>query len=714
MSGNRAITLTLSVRDADSVKRSLEGIGPAGEQALQRLEAAAQRAQGRAGAGGGGGGMAGLGQTIGQAGFQLQDFAVQVQGGTSALTALSQQGSQFLGIFGAGGAIAGAVLAAGLLATQFLTGGDAAKALNDALKAQADLYERLNDAAQRRGEGQADELQRVLRLRDYYASLTEEQRRGVEVQQRLADTAAQVQATRTLDGATSRVRGLLSVGQNDEFGLARTPEGLRAVEAAYQGIDVASGNASAQLQRYIGALDEAIARNPRHASTLTEARDAAAALADVMARVDAAARAAGRGIDEAGLAALRLAQQNAASSVGVGLNAQLMQAQQVAQRYARGDVAGARALTRQAEIDQRAETLAEQARQEARRAFPEGTDRTTIDAAVNARRDEIDRTARSLAETERRNRDAEAAAREAEANARRGGRAGEAAARREAREAARLAERDLASEERGNAAAVRELEQALRAVETPLERHFRQIVELGELQDRLAEAGQPLATEDYDRLVRGYDQQLEQAEAAANRTNSAARELGMTFSSAFEDAIVKGKDLQEVLQGVAEDLARIILRQAVVNPLANAASGAVGQAGNFLGSLFSGTGGAAAPVVASALGNAFFGGRLTAFAAGGVVDRATVVPMALMGEAGPEAVVPLKRGRDGKLGIAGQGGGGGMVYSPTINIDARGADPSVVPMIRQAVEIAVARSKAETFAEIQRGGRAAKVVGRRG
>jgi len=48
-----------------------------------------------------------------QVGYQVGDFAVQIQGGTNALVALGQQGSQLLGIFGAGGAIAGAFLAIG-------------------------------------------------------------------------------------------------------------------------------------------------------------------------------------------------------------------------------------------------------------------------------------------------------------------------------------------------------------------------------------------------------------------------------------------------------------------------------------------------------------------------------------------------------------------------------------------------------------------------
>ena len=62
-----------------------------------------------------------------QVGYQVQDFAVQVQGGTSALVALGQQGSQLLGIFGPYGAIAGMILAIGTgLAGAFMAAKSAA------------------------------------------------------------------------------------------------------------------------------------------------------------------------------------------------------------------------------------------------------------------------------------------------------------------------------------------------------------------------------------------------------------------------------------------------------------------------------------------------------------------------------------------------------------------------------------------------------------
>lgn len=84
--------------------------------------------------------------------------------------------------------------------------------------------------------------------------------------------------------------------------------------------------------------------------------------------------------------------------------------------------------------------------------------------------------------------------------------------------------------------------------------------------------------------------------------------------------------------------------------------------------------------VASAKGNAFSGGDLVPFAYGGVVNRATTFPMAdgrigLMGEAGPEAILPLKRDSQGRLGVS---AGGSQtvnnVTNVTMNVKATDAD----------------------------------------
>lgn len=81
-----------------------------------------------------------------QSGYQIQDFIVQVQGGQSALVALSQQGSQLLGVFGTGGAVAGALLTLGTVIVGFLIAGMdnasvSTKALTDSQKRLADIFQ---------------------------------------------------------------------------------------------------------------------------------------------------------------------------------------------------------------------------------------------------------------------------------------------------------------------------------------------------------------------------------------------------------------------------------------------------------------------------------------------------------------------------------------------------------------------------------------------
>jgi lambda family phage tail tape measure protein len=80
------------------------------------------------------------------------------------------------------------------------------------------------------------------------------------------------------------------------------------------------------------------------------------------------------------------------------------------------------------------------------------------------------------------------------------------------------------------------------------------------------------------------------------------------------------------------------------------------------------------------------------FAKGGIVSQPTAFPMrgatGLMGEAGPEAIMPLTRGPDGRLGV--QAGGGGRPVTVVMNI----ATPDVQGFQRSQSQIAAQASRA--------------------
>lgn len=110
-----------------------------------------------------------------------------------------------------------------------------------------------------------------------------------------------------------------------------------------------------------------------------------------------------------------------------------------------------------------------------------------------------------------------------------------------------------------------------------------------------------LAEEEATALARIADDETKKASAAA-------RELGLTFTSAFEDAVIAGKKLSDVLKGLAADIARIIFRKTVTEPLAGAVS---------------------------SIASEFFKGLFKKSAVGGPISGPSIV-----GEHGPEVFVP--------------------------------------------------------------------------
>lgn len=165
---------------------------------------------------------------------------------------------------------------------------------------------------------------------------------------------------------------------------------------------------------------------------------------------------------------------------------------------------------------------------------------------------------------------------------------------------------------------------------------------------------------DDDTLALSVDLDGTAALAVLDDLESRSARFGRALTSALSGAVTGGKGLEEVLRTVGLRLSDIAL-SAGLKPLENL----VGQVtGGLIGSLTSGLGSALGTGVA-AFAHGGVPGRVMPFADGGVVAAPTYFPMAgatgLMGEAGAEAILPLKRGADGALGVAADGAGAGTV-----------------------------------------------------
>jgi phage-related minor tail protein len=137
-----------------------------------------------------------------------------------------------------------------------------------------------------------------------------------------------------------------------------------------------------------------------------------------------------------------------------------------------------------------------------------------------------------------------------------------------------------------------------------------------------------------DRSLSGTLDDAEQLSAVFTDLEARSRSFGLALTGALKGAVVDGKGLESVLRGLALRMSDIALSVGL-KPLE--------------GLLSSG--------ISNLLGGA------TPFAKGGVVSSPTYFSsgggLGLMGEAGAEAILPLRRGPDGALGVAAEGGGGG-------------------------------------------------------
>jgi hypothetical protein len=153
-----------------------------------------------------------------------------------------------------------------------------------------------------------------------------------------------------------------------------------------------------------------------------------------------------------------------------------------------------------------------------------------------------------------------------------------------------------------------------------------------------------------------------------SQLNKVAVDLGYSFQSAFEGAIIEGKRFHDVLLGLAQDIEKILLRKTITQPLADAISSMFAGGGLSYSQQVSRFGGGVNTytpptnvqnmTIRSAKGNVF---SYVPFASGGVIDGPISFPMTggkrgLAGEAGKEAILPLMRTSSGDLGVRSTGG----------------------------------------------------------
>ncbi len=129
-----------------------------------------------------------------------------------------------------------------------------------------------------------------------------------------------------------------------------------------------------------------------------------------------------------------------------------------------------------------------------------------------------------------------------------------------------------------------------------------------------------------------------------------SRAVGRGLRGAFEVLVFDGAKLSDALREVSSAIS-VAAYNAAITPVQNHVGGLVAT----------GIEAVVGSLVPFANGGSFTSGRVVPFATGGVVNSPTYFPMrgatGLMGEAGPEAIMPLSRGADGRLGVRSDGGG---------------------------------------------------------
>ena len=214
--------------------------------------------------------------------------------------------------------------------------------------------------------------------------------------------------------------------------------------------------------------------------------------------------------------------------------------------------------------------------------------------------------------------------------------------------------------------------------------------------------------------------------------DNALEQVAVNGFKKLEDTLVKFAEtgklaFKDLVRSIISDLTRLSIRQTITRPLFNAFTnlfspvslpttkgiGPVADLATYASDISGFNAGLAAmnDIEAgrrNALGNAFAKNGVVPYYKGGVVNRPTMFQyggsnLGIMGEAGPEAILPLQRGRGGRLGVAMQGGGGGTTNvnytGPTLNFNGDEFVPKSA--VGDIISAAAARGESRTISSLK-------------
>jgi len=598
-----------------------------------------------------------------QVGYQLGDFAVQVQSGTNVAVAFGQQMSQLLGIFGPAGAIAGAGVA---IATAFIAPlidakksakdlNNEVQSLDETLKRYAQTQEALSkgltfeeDVAQRALEKAKKDLQDIedafsgfktgkISSQAYLTALVPfAEQLGLGPISQIEDAeAAIVKAKERVQKLTEKLNAENKKSLEDSIRLRKQELELARVEVEFGSDSIQyvetkneqelknlqiklkqkaeTGGITAEEQKLINAIISATKQQQKIREELAGSKSEAKGLADALR--DAASA------------------MSSLQSFGQGLerSLEIARAKAVAIKNETSEAVAGQVAGMRFDLEQRRQA-----------AIEAGVDPIIAGAEAALSSITIDQLEKQRSEN--------AAARQISKSGSSGGGKPDVDPMEKLLKQVSLNERLLGLSEAR--------QQVLKA--------------LGDEASNYSQTQIDSVTQ----RIEAYNMEKQALEEAAAQQQSLADTLKNSMSDAFMSMVEGTKSFKDAMK----DMARAVIKQLfdilVVQQLVGSFDAKTGTGSGIVGAIMG----------MFKDGAAFSKGKVTPFADGGVVGSPTVFPMAngmgLMGEAGPEAIMPLKRGKNGKLGVQAESSQQPVVINQSFNFQANG-DESVKRIIAQ-------------------------------